>query len=199
MRIQSSVSHIPHSHRELSSPLPVLCSPLWPESESPKFICWNLMPNVIIFGIRPIPWWLGLEGRALMTGISALIKEIPERFPCPFCHVKWKWKSLSRVSLPPYELYSPWNSPDQNTGVDSLSLLQGIFPTQGSNPGLPHCRQILYQLSHKGSLRILEWVAYSFSSRSSQPRNWTGISYIEGIFLPTELSGKPFWHVRLEQ
>ena len=47
--------------------------------------------------------------------------------------------------------YSPWNSPGQNTGVGSLSLLQGIFPAQGSNPGLPHCRQILYQLSHKGS------------------------------------------------
>ena len=48
-------------------------------------------------------------------------------------------------------LYSPWNSPGQNPGVDSLSLLQGIFPIQGSNPGLPHCRRILYQLSHKGS------------------------------------------------
>jgi len=45
---------------------------------------------------------------------------------------------------------SPWNSPGQ-TRVGSLSLLQRIFPTQGSNPGLPHCRQILYQLSHKGS------------------------------------------------
>ena len=43
---------------------------------------------------------------------------------------------------------SPWNSPGQNTGVGSLSLLQGIFPTQGLNSGLPHCRQILYQLSH---------------------------------------------------
>ena len=46
---------------------------------------------------------------------------------------------------------SPWNSPGQNTGVGSLSLLQGIFPAQGSNPGLPHCRQIFYQLSHKES------------------------------------------------
>ena len=53
-------------------------------------------------------------------------------------------------SLCPHELYSPWNSPGQNTGMGRLSLLQGIFPTQGSNPGLPHCRQILYQLSHKG-------------------------------------------------
>ena len=47
--------------------------------------------------------------------------------------------------------YSPWNSPVQNTGVDSLSLLQGIFPTWGLNLGLLHCRRILYQLSHKRS------------------------------------------------
>ena len=46
---------------------------------------------------------------------------------------------------------SPWNSPGQNTGMAILSILQGIFPTQGSNPGLLHCRRILYQLSHKGS------------------------------------------------
>ena len=51
-------------------------------------------------------------------------------------------------SLRPRGLYSPWNSPGQNTGVGSLSLLQEIFPTQGSNPGLPHCRQILYQPNH---------------------------------------------------
>ena len=54
-------------------------------------------------------------------------------------------------SLQPHGLYSLWNSPGQNTGVGSLSFLQGIFPAQGLNPGLPHCRWILYQLSHKGS------------------------------------------------
>ena len=54
-------------------------------------------------------------------------------------------------SLQPHGLYSPWNSPGQNTGVGSLSLLQGIFPTQCSNPGLSHSRQILYLLNHKGS------------------------------------------------
>ena len=54
-------------------------------------------------------------------------------------------------SLQPHGLYSPRNSPGQNIGVGNLSLLQGIFPTQGSNPGLPHCRLILYQLSHRGS------------------------------------------------
>ena len=51
-------------------------------------------------------------------------------------------------SLQPHGLYSPWNSPGQDTKVGSYSLLQGIFSTQGSNPGLPHRRWILYQLSH---------------------------------------------------
>ena len=55
----------------------------------------------------------------------------------------------SCLTLRPHGLYSPWNSPDQNTGVGSLSFLQGIFPTQGSNRGLLHCRRILYQLSHR--------------------------------------------------
>ena len=74
------------------------------------------------------------------------------------------------------------NSPGQNTGVGSCSLLQGIFPTQGLNPGLPHCQQILYQLSHKGSPRILEWIVYPFSSGSSLPRNRTRVSCIAGGF-----------------
>ena len=64
----------------------------------------------------------------------------------------------------PHGLYSPWNSPGQNTGVGSLSLLLGIFPTQGLNPGLPHCRWIIYQLSHRGSPRTLEWGAIAFSN-----------------------------------
>ena len=78
--------------------------------------------------------------------------------------------------------YSPWNSPAPNTGMGSLSLLQGIFPTQGLNLGLPHCRKILYQLSQKGSPRILEWVIYPFCSRSSWPRNWTRVSCTSGRF-----------------
>ena len=74
--------------------------------------------------------------------------------------------SVVSDSLRPYGLYSPWNSPGQNTGAGSHSPLQGIFPIQGSNPGLPHCRWSLYHLSHKGSPRILEWVASPFSSGS---------------------------------
>ena len=59
--------------------------------------------------------------------------------------------SVVSYSLWPHGLYHPWNSPGQNTGVGSLSFLQGIFPTQGLNPGLLHCGQILYQLSHRAS------------------------------------------------
>ena len=85
-------------------------------------------------------------------------------------------------SLWPHGLYRPWNSPGQNTVVGSLCLLQVIFPTQGWNLDLPHCRWILYQLNHKGIPRILEWVAYTFSNESSWPRNRTRIFCIAGGF-----------------
>ena len=65
------------------------------------------------------------------------------------------------------------DSPGKNTRVGCHVLLQGIFPTQEANPGFPHCRQILYHLSHQGIPRILEWVAYPFSRASSRPRYWT--------------------------
>ena len=70
----------------------------------------------------------------------------------------------------------------ENTGVGSLSLLQAIFSTQGLNPGLLHCIQIIYQLSHNGSPRILEWVVHPFSSGSPLPRNQTWFSCIAGGF-----------------
>ena len=92
------------------------------------------------------------------------------------CHVSFyenaalRLHSLSKVrsesysvlsnSLRLHGLYRPWNSPGQNTGMGSLSLLQGIFPTQGSNPGLLHCRQILYQLNHQGSPSLPNWVFF---------------------------------------
>ena len=66
----------------------------------------------------------------------------------------WTFKELDMTGW----LYRPWNSPAQNTRVGSLSLLQGIFPTQGLKPGLPHCGWILYQLSHKGSLSLLQGI-----------------------------------------
>ena len=76
-----------------------------------------------------------------------------------------------------------WDSPGKNTAVGCHALLQGIFPTHGSNPGLPYCRRILYYLSHQGSSWILEWIAYPFSREPSQPRNQTKVSCIAGGFL----------------
>ena len=68
------------------------------------------------------------------------------------CHVTFKVKvtQLDTTLCDPMD-YSPWNFPGRNTGVGSWSLPQGIFPNQGENPGFPHCRWILYQLSHQGS------------------------------------------------
>ena len=63
---------------------------------------------------------------------------------------------MSATELRPHGLYTSWNSPGQNAGVGSFSHLYGIFPMQGSNLGLPHCRRILYQLRHQESPRILE-------------------------------------------
>ena len=99
--------------------------------------------------------------------------------------------SVLSDSLLPHGL-CPRNSPGQNTGVGSLFLLQGIVPTQRSNPGLLHRGQILYQLSHKGSPRIPEWVAYFFSRGSFWLRNWTGVSCIAGGFF-TNWAIKETW------
>ena len=100
-----------------------------------------------------------------------------------------KWKSLSRVQL----FTTTWTiqSMEFFRPEYSLSLLQGIFLTQESNPGLSHYRWILCQLIHNGSPRILEWVAYPFSSRSSWPRNQTGVSYnADGFFTNWAMSLK---------
>ena len=69
--------------------------------------------------------------------------------------VKVKVKSLSRVRLfatpwTPIRLFRPWDFPGKSTGVGCHFLLQGIFPTQGLNPGLLHCRQMILSLSHQG-------------------------------------------------
>ena len=119
-------------------------------------------------------WWLLVVARRILNLTCSMWDLVSW---------KWKWESLIWVWLfAAHGLYSPWNSPGQNTGVGNLSFLQGIFPTQGLNPGLPHCRWILHQLRYKGSPSILECVAYSFSRRSSQPRNRTRVSWITGRF-----------------
>ena len=86
-------------------------------------------------------------------------------------------------SCNPTRLLCPWAFSRQDAGVGCHALLQGIFPTQGSNPGLPHCRWILYRLNQEGSPRILEWVAYPFSRGTSQPRYRNRVSWIAGRIL----------------
>ena len=116
--------------------------------------------------------WMKLEAKLVLKSLARSTQQgfsfqAPQKESAQkVCQQVWKWKSLI-VShfLRSHGLYSPWNSLGQNTGVGSLSILQGIFPNQELNPGFPYCRQILYQLSHKGSPRILE----SFSSGSSWP------------------------------
>ena len=95
--------------------------------------------------------------------------EIFSTSPHPLVHNVGAVRSRSVVSdslqprgLWPARLLCPWDSPGKSTAVGCPALLQGIFPTQGSNQGLLYCRQILYCLSHQGSPRILEWVACSF-------------------------------------
>ena len=93
---------------------------------------------------------------------------------------EWVTLSFSRGSSQPRD--ETRVSCSSCLGVGSLSFLQGIVPTQGSNPGLPHCREILNCLSHQGSPRILERVAYPSSRGSSRPRNQTWVSCIVGRF-----------------
>ena len=98
---------------------------------------------------------LGIEPGSPTLEVDSLPSEPPNHQTTGFTSYASKVKesesrSVVSNSLPPHELYSIWNSPGHNTGMGSLSLLQGIFPTQGLNPGLLPCRWILYQLSQQG-------------------------------------------------
>ena len=116
------------------------------------------------------------------------------------CSLLIYWKVLNHSvmsdsswphGLWPTKLFCPWGFSRQEYWSPLPCPPSGIFPPQGSNPSLPHCRQILYCLSHKGSPRMLEWAASPFSRGSSQPRNGTGVSCIAGGFLPAEPPGSP--------
>ena len=128
-----------------------------------------------------------------VTTQITLLLFFPPCLPYAFLFKTEKSVSVSVMSnsLWPHGLYSLWNSLGQNTGVGSLSLLRGIFSTQGSKPGLLHCRQILYHLSHQGSPKILEWVAYPFSKGLPDPGIKPGFPALQADSIPTELSGKP--------
>ena len=90
--------------------------------------------------------------------------------------------SCNPMDCSPPGSFAHRDSPAKNTGVGCHALLQGIVPIQGLNPGLLHCRRILYCHCHKGNPRIPEWVACPFSRGSPWPRSWTGVSCIAGRF-----------------
>ena len=106
-------------------------------------------------------------------------------------------RSVLSNSLQPDGLYSPWNSPGLNTGAGSLSILQGIFPTQGLNPGLPHCRWILYQQGKPkntgmGCLSLLQWIFLT------QELN-RGLLHCRQILYQLSYEGRPRMHRRTVQ
>ena len=109
------------------------------------------------------------RSRAIMLTHGSLQVPTLLRHRWFFCPNEVKWKSISCVRLfEPHGPDSPWNSPGQNTGMGSVSLLQGIFPTQGSNPGHPHYRRILSHLSHQGSpFKALQMPDFSCKLHSS--------------------------------
>ena len=140
------------------------------------------------WGLKGDDFWNQKSRMILSSGLHLTLESISKHWGV---ESESKSRSVVSDSLRPCGLYSPWTSPGQNTGVGSLSLLQGIFPTQGLNPGLLHCRWILYQLSHQGSPGTLKWVAYPFSSRSSWPRNQTWVSCIADRFFTSWATRDP--------
>ena len=103
--------------------------------------------------------------------------------------------SVVSNSLQLHGLYSPWNSPGQNTEVGSLFLLQRIFPTLGSNLGLLNGRQILVPAEPQGKSKNTRVgsLAYPFSSGSSWPRNQTRVSCIAGGFFTNWAIREALW------
>ena len=97
--------------------------------------------------------------------------------------------SVMPNSLWPHGLYSPWNSPGQNTGVGSLPLLQGIFPTQGSKQGLLHCRWVLYQLTYQGSPHAIKDSnrTKSLCKKELLPPVWAMTLVFSSLQIPSEI------------
>ena len=134
---------------------PTLCDTM--DCSTPGFLSitnsWSLRKLVSIELVIPSNYLILCHSLLLPPSIFPIIRVfLNESVLCIRQPKYWSFSfSISPSNEYSGSLNSPWNSLGQNAGVGSLSLLQGIFPTQGSNPGLPHCRQILNQLSHKGN------------------------------------------------
>ena len=159
----------------------------------PKYVCWNLIPNVMGFRGRAFARWFG----ALMTGIRAPVKGTPESslrpYQTPGCHIccpdlvflglqktvrnkfllfisylKSESRSVVSDSLQPHGLYNPWNSPGQNIGVGSRSLLQGIFPAQDGT-----------QVSHIADVFFTIWATREAQNKLPSLRHFATASQID--------------------
>ena len=138
--------------------------------------------------------WFYFDSQSLKHSFFFFLK----RLSLPHCSAVLPLKVKVTQSCPtlcdPMDC-SPWNSPGQNTGVGSLSLLQGIFPIQGLNPDLPHCRRILYQLSYW----VSPWYIHTVKKNKSMcgyleklsTIYWVKYSVSENIYLATP--GLPWW------
>ena len=127
----------------------VMSDSLWPYGLWPtRLLCpWNFPGKNTGVDCHSL-----LQGIFLTQGLNLGLLHC-RQIPYHLSHQESESCSVVSDSLWLHGLYSPWSSPGQNTGVGSLTLLQWIFPTQGSNQGLLHCRRILYQLSYQGSPR----------------------------------------------
>ena len=145
-----------------------LLSTIWVISLPPKQF--PLGPESWPFEMQPF-WEITLPFTPSSFGSAVL---------CLVAHSCLSLCDPMECSLPGSSIHG--DSPGKTTGV-GCCVLRTVFQTQGSNPGLPHCRQVLYHLRHQGSPRILEWVAYPFSRGSSQPRDQAQVSRIaDGFF-----------------
>ena len=119
-----------------------------------------------------------LEGENIVRFLSSMSLEDNKEHTHTYSDLQWDCAVLCLVVQLFLTLCNPMDcsppgssvhgdSPGKNTEVGFHALLQGIFPTQGSNPVFPHCKQILYHLSHQGPPIILEWVAYPLSRGTS--------------------------------
>ena len=154
LKLMSKESVMPSNHLILCHP-PLLLSSVFPSirvfsNESAFCIRWPKYRGISFsIGISPSNEYSRLISFRI-DWFDLLAAQGTRKSLLQVKNMEWKWKLLSCVQLfaTPWTV---WNSLGQNTGGSSLSLLLGIFPTQGSNPGLPHYRQILYQPSYQGS------------------------------------------------
>ena len=119
------------------------CSCVWHFATQAPLSMGILLARILDRVAMPSSSWLRDQTHICLCLLHWQVGSLPLPPPRKPIHCVSESRTVLFDSLQPLGLYSPWNSPGQNTGVGSCSLLQGIFPIQGSNPRLPHCRQIL--------------------------------------------------------